>query len=302
VNYLNVFGGVAGSFPYIAPQGSDTNVGLNLTSKGSGAFAFYSNNFGSINFAVAHTASAVNYLQVQGQAAGGAPFLSAQGSDTNINILHLAKGSGGHVFTSGNVGNTQFVVSGTTTNDYLVLNASTGKADLYSTGSSAAVNMRYITRSSGVHQFFTGTYGSGVQQFQIAHTASAVNYLQVTGATTAQDPKISAQGSDANINLVYDAKGSNGHIFRTNGGAQNQFIVGHTASAVNFILATGSATGNATSISAAGSDTNIDLALTPKGTGVVRFGTLTATSDVAITGYIEVKDSAGNVRKLAVIT
>ena len=65
--------------------------------------------------------------------------------------------------------------------------------------------------------------------------------------------------------------------------------------------ATGGATGNAPSIAVGGSDTNIDLALTPKGTGNVRFGTLTANADAPITGYILIKDSGGTTRKLAVI-
>lgn len=47
---------------------------------------------------------------------------------------------------------------------------------------------------------------------------------------------------------------------------------------------------------------NIDVKLTPKGTGVVQFGTHTATSDTAVSGYITVKDSGGTTRKLAVIT
>jgi hypothetical protein len=51
----------------------------------------------------------------------------------------------------------------------------------------------------------------------------------------------------------------------------------------------------------AGSDTNIDLALTPKGTGNVRFGTYTASMALTIQGYVEIKDAGGTIRKLAVI-
>ncbi len=50
-----------------------------------------------------------------------------------------------------------------------------------------------------------------------------------------------------------------------------------------------------------GSATNIDVFLSPKGTGRVRFGTRTASSDVPVTGYIEILDSGGNVRRLAVV-
>jgi hypothetical protein len=64
---------------------------------------------------------------------------------------------------------------------------------------------------------------------------------------------------------------------------------------------TGGATGVAPVMSAVGSDTNIDLALTPKGTGNVRFGTLTANADAPVTGYILIKDSGVTTCKLAVI-
>jgi hypothetical protein len=59
--------------------------------------------------------------------------------------------------------------------------------------------------------------------------------------------------------------------------------------------------GNPPIISAIGTATNIDLNLQPKGSGKIRFGTHATTSDVPITGYIEIKDTSGNIRKLAVI-
>ncbi|MFK3770778.1 hypothetical protein [Pseudomonas putida] len=58
---------------------------------------------------------------------------------------------------------------------------------------------------------------------------------------------------------------------------------------------------NFPTLSAAGPNANHDLALAPKGTGNVRFGTLTASSDAPVVGYITIKDSGGVVRKLAVI-
>ncbi len=64
--------------------------------------------------------------------------------------------------------------------------------------------------------------------------------------------------------------------------------------------ALGNATGRVRLI-AKGTDTNLDMALEPKGTGVLRFGTHASSSDVAITGYIQIRDSGGTFRKLAVI-
>ena len=54
--------------------------------------------------------------------------------------------------------------------------------------------------------------------------------------------------------------------------------------------------------SAGSGDADIDLALTPKGTGRVRYGTHAAVVAEVVTGYIEIKDAAGTVRKLAVIS
>jgi hypothetical protein len=72
--------------------------------------------------------------------------------------------------------------------------------------------------------------------------------------------------------------------------------------AVNYLRLFNSQTNAPPQIVAAGNDTNIDLTLTPKGTGVVRFGTIAASADAPITGYIEIKDATGSIRKLAVIS
>lgn len=75
------------------------------------------------------------------------------------------------------------------------------------------------------------------------------------------------------------------------------------ADTVNRLDIVASGAGGALSLRARGSEADTDLALVPQGSGGrVRVGSHSATSDVAITGYIEVKDSSGTVRKLAVIS
>jgi hypothetical protein len=97
-----------------------------------------------------------------------------------------------------------------------------------------------------------------------------VNYVQVTGAATTGSPNITAQGSDTNVSIYLSSKGGGAVRFFTNSAGAEQFRVLHTAGTiVNYATATGSATGAAPVFSVAGSDTNIDLALTPKGTGNV---------------------------------
>jgi hypothetical protein len=69
--------------------------------------------------------------------------------------------------------------------------------------------------------------------------------------------------------------------------------------AANGISFGGAAAGAAVSIVASGSDTNIDLLLSGKGSGLPSFGTYTA-GVVSQAGYITVKDAGGTIRRLLV--
>jgi hypothetical protein len=91
--------------------------------------------------------------------------------------------------------------------------------------------------------------------------------VQVTGGATGAFPKIQSAGNS--IELGISGNGGNGVSFWSNSFATKQFEVTHTATTVNFLRVTGSAAGSALVMSAQGTDTNIDLALTPKGTGSV---------------------------------
>ena len=243
VNIWNVRGGDGSTTsPRFTTEGTGTNIAGQFNTKGTGALQFFSGNTEQMR--ITNTASAVNYVQVTGAATGANPAISAQGSDTNISMSYIAKGTGQHIFaTNGTINN---------------------------------------------------------QQLRVTHTASAVNYVQVTGAATTVRPTISAQGSDTNIGLTYGSKGTGIHAF-TNGNGTQLVIQDYGSATVNRVEITAAATGVAPKLAAGGTDTNIDLALTPKGTGVVRFGTYTANMALTVQGYIEIKDSGGTLRKLAVI-
>ena len=183
------------------------------------------------------------------------------------------------------------------TGTYVMVNTTASGANLVAQG---ATNASFGFNSNGTSAIQFGTNGNtGNTQMQVAHTASAVNFVQVTGAATGLGPTISTQGSDANVGMAFRSKGSGFISFGQD--STNQFEIIRTASAVNRLRVTGSTAGNAPIMASEGTDTNIDLALTPKGTGLVRFGTRTASADAAITGYIEIRDSGGTIRRLAVI-
>lgn len=89
-------------------------------------------------------------------------------------------------------------------------------------------------------------------------TASAVNEVTIKNAATTANPTIQSSG-EANTGLILADSNSN-----------EVAILESTASAVNEITVTNAATGSGPDISATGDDTNIDINLTPKGTGRVK--------------------------------
>ena len=224
----NQYGFVAGS----TLTGATNNYGFySSIASGTGRWNFYAagtaanvfvgttsigGTVGAESLRVTPVASAVNYWQLQGSVTGVTPYASAVGSDANV-------------------------------------------------------SMGFLTKGTGVFDFWTGDAAFS-RQFRVSHTASAVNYLQVTGGATGNPPTLFALGSDTNISLEYYSKGTGSHVFYTNGAFPSratQFLVTHTASAVNYLQVTGGATGATTTLSAQGSDTNVDITLTPKGDGYV---------------------------------
>jgi hypothetical protein len=145
-------------------------------------------------------------------------------------------------------------------------------------------------------RLFTG--GIAQEQLRVAHTASAVNFVQVTGAATGNRPIISAQGSDANIGLVVGPKGTGTFAVLTDGSAFTGFVVNPRATNGDTWIETQRNVGFVDLVAASGV-TNGDIRLTPKGTGNVRFGTYTGTI-LTPTGFIEIKDSSGTIRRLLV--
>ena len=111
-----------------------------------------------------------------------------------------------------------------------------------------------------------------------------------------------AVGDAASIDLRLVTKG-NGDIglYKDNGTRQIGLFREAGTATVNYPDFVASLTGTPVLFQASGTDANIDLQLNPKGTGLVRFGTLTASGDSAINGYVTAKTASGTTVKLATI-
>ena len=114
----------------------------------------------------------------------------------------------------------------------------------------------------------------GNEQLQFNASASAVNHIAIQNGATGLAPSISAVGDDANITLYVKGKGTGSMVIADGNSAQIIEGTGVT-SAVNYTVISNSATGNAVSQTATGSDTNISINMVPKGTGRLQSGGVT---------------------------
>jgi len=172
------------------------------------------------------------------------------------------------------------------------------------TDTAANADLTLVSKGTGVVNLNTGN-GTAVRIADFS--ATTIAGLGIFAGSSGQNSLyMTPYGSGAGSNLILMSKGTGNLFLGTNSNNNSnlniQANISHTASAVNYVQVTGAATGASPVLSAQGSDTNIDVRFTPKGTGNVRFGTHTGTADTAVSGYIEIKDSGGTIRKLAVIT
>lgn len=109
----------------------------------------------------------------------------------------------------------------------------------------------------------------------IVSESTASGTLTVPSAT---DTLVGRSTTDtlSNKTLTAPKFADNGFIADSNGNEEIKFTV--TPSAVNEITVANAATGNAPSITASGGDTNVDLNLAAKGTGVVKAGGVEVTT------------------------
>jgi hypothetical protein len=248
-NFIQIRGRSAGAGPIISANG-ETNVSLNIAASGTGGIGFQTNNGGTNQFSVGHTASAVNYLTVTGAVADGVIPLSATGSSANVGIIIAAKGTSQLYLASGSTGGTiRFNTNGTeqvtiggpaTTQNKINLtgaaNAGTPFINVFS-NYDTDVGLTISSKGAGAVGFWTNdvSSGTGVRQAQVSHTANAVNYLQFTGAATGARPFISALGSDPNIDLALTPKGS-GNVTTVSNFTANNITSSNIVSANNNIV------------------------------------------------------------------
>jgi len=140
------------------------------------------------------------------------------------------------------------------------------------------------------------TYGS--EAIRVLYSGTGVNRLQTQAANTGVNPGIAGRGSDADVGIGLDTQAAGSFIFTSHSYGNTEFQV--FGDAGNDWLTVGSVTGKAV-LSCAGTSADVDIQIAPKGSGRIWVGPWSANVDAAVNGYITIKDSLGNVRKLATI-
>lgn len=94
VNYIQVQNAATGSGVVLLANGGDTNISMNLDSKGTGSVSLRAAGGNGTILRLTPAASAVNYLQGYSAATTGTPSLGAIGADTNISFNLTSQGTG----------------------------------------------------------------------------------------------------------------------------------------------------------------------------------------------------------------
>ena len=235
-------------------------------------------------------------LQATGENAG------TWGTKTNTNLQLIEQITGGYIQKSiaGGAQNTDLTVSdgslnaelahrmieftGTITGNQVVripIDVQTFYILKNSTSGAYTVEFKYITGSGSSFTFAATNKKTAIVQ-ATADDGTNPNIIEIqTGGDVVDDtsPQLGGDLDTNSFNIAFD----DAHGINDENGNE-QIIFQTTSSAVNQFDITNAATGNAPSISATGGDSNIDVAIIPKGTGETKIGTGAATATLTSSG------------------
>ena len=155
-----------------------------------------------------------------------------------------------------------------------------------STSGAYTVQFKYASGSGSTFTFSATNKGTAIV-FAAANDGTNPDVIQIqTGGDVVDDtsPQLGGNLDTNSFNISFD----DAHGITDENGNE-QIIFQTTSSAVNQFDITNAATGNAPSISATGGDTNIDIALVPKGSGETKVGTGGAAATVTSSGAYDLR-------------
>ena len=219
-------------------------------------------------------------LQIIEQISGG--YTTQAVSDSGDTTLSVSDGSTGATlshrvieFTGSLTASRNVTIPLDVQNFYFLKNATSGSQN---------VVFKYVT---GTGTSATVANGKTVIAYAKADDGTNPSIDTISLASDLVDDTTPQLGGDLDTNSFNIAFDDAHGINDENG--NEQIIFQTTSSAVNQFDITNAATGNAPSISATGGDSNIDIALIPKGTGETKIGTGAATASLTSSGAYDLK-------------
>jgi hypothetical protein len=171
---------------------------------------------GSESLIVNAIAGSTRWIEIAGSVSGNTSIRTRGAGNPSFQLVN--RGTGPITFsTADTLSNIQAQVSNTASavNYVQVTGAATGASPTISAqGSDSVISFALRTKGTGSNitpQFDGSTYFqnlSAQNQFRVFNTASAVNYLQTGGSVAGSGLAIQAAGSDTNIPLVLQPKGT----------------------------------------------------------------------------------------------
>lgn len=111
---------------------------------------------------------------------------------------------------------------------------------------------------------------NGKTSVALTATTNAVNYLRIINASSGGSVVLNPDGSDATVDLNLGPRGTAGWVKMITSAGATVARFGGITSPVNYFTIAPSVSGSALLLAAAGSDANVSIDITPKGSGTVR--------------------------------
>ena len=219
-------------------------------------------------------------LQIIEQISGG--YTTQAVSDSGDTTLSVSDGSTGATlshrvieFTGSLTASRNVTIPLDVQNFYFLKNATSGSQN---------VVFKYVT---GTGTSATVANGKTVIAYAKADDGTNPNISTISLASDLVDDTTPQLGGNLDTNsfmIDFD----DAHGLRDENGNEQLFF-STTSSAVNYLNVTNAATGNDPKLSALGDDSNIDLAISPKGTGEVVVGTGSAAATITSSGAYDLR-------------
>lgn len=210
---------------------------------------------------ILHTANAVNHVVLTGGTTGNTASVSAAGSDAAVPLTLSAKGASNVDLYASSALQVRVLPTASATR-YLTLTGSNGGNPTIGTSAGSLAISSSVALASSL---FTTASGSILGATVTANTST---FLSISINTAVTENRFIAGADASSTGTVFSGSLTN-HPYHLRVNNLAQVVVNYTASAVNYLTLTGSATGNSCELSTAGSDASVGLRIMPKANGAV---------------------------------